>query len=134
VCSSSARAASSSGISDRRAAASQFAGGAHARSDGTVTGVACMLTHYLVTVYPGTTTSNEQHTLEFQAAANACGHRAPVRGAGVRLGSYRATADEHSRARLTVRLQTGRYVIRLFVHGRVLARNQVWAIPNMSAE
>jgi hypothetical protein len=111
----------------------QVACGARARSDGTVTGAACMRTRYLLIVYPGTTTSNERHTLEFQATANACGHRAPVRGAGVRLGSYRATTDAHGRASLTVRLQTGRYLIRLLVHGRVVARARVWAIPNVSS-
>ena len=110
----------------------QLACGAHARS--TVTGAACLRTRYVLTVYPGTTTSNEQHTLEFQATAKVCGQRAPVRGAGVRLGSYRARTDAHGRARLTVRLQTGRYLIHLFVHGLVVARAHVWAIPNVSSE
>ena len=111
----------------------QVACGARARSDGTVTRAACMRTRDLLTVYPGTTTSNEQHTLKFQATANACGQRAPVRGAEVRLGSYRATTDAYGRARLTVRLQTGRYLIRLYVHRRVIARTHVWAIPNVSS-
>jgi hypothetical protein len=114
--------------------APQVACGAHARSGGTVTGAACMRTRYLLAVQPGTTTSNERHMLEFQATANACGHRVPVRGAGVRLGSYRARTDAHGRARLAVRLQTGRYLIRLFVHGRAVARAHVWAIPDVSSE
>jgi hypothetical protein len=112
--------------------APQVACGAHARGDSTVTAAACMRTRYLLTVHPGTMTSNEQHTLEFQATANACGHRAPVRGAGVRLGGYRATTDAHGRARVTVRLQTGRYLVGLLVPGRVVARAHVWAIPNVS--
>jgi hypothetical protein len=107
--------------------------GAHARGDGTGAGAACTRTPYLLAVHPGTTTSDEQHTLEFQATANACGHRAPARGVGIRLGRYRATTDAHGRARLTVRLQTGRYRIRLFVHGRPVARTHVWAIPNVSS-
>jgi hypothetical protein len=114
--------------------APQVACGPHARGDGMVAGAACMRTRYLLSVRPVTTTSNEQHTLEFRATANVCGHRGPVRGAGVRLGSYRATTDEHGRARLTVRLQTGRYLVRLFVLGRVVARAHVWAIPNVSSE
>lgn len=112
--------------------ASHVACVAQARGDRMITGAACVRTRYLVTVYPGTATSNEQLTLAFQATADACGHRAPVPGAGVRFGGYRATTDAHGRARLTVRLQTGRYVIRLIVHGRVVARSHVWAIPNVS--
>jgi hypothetical protein len=108
--------------------APQVARGARA-GGGTVAGAACMRTGYRLTVDPVTTTSNEQHTLEFRATANVCGHRAPVRGAGVRLGSYRATTDVHGRAGLTVRLQPGRYLIRLLVHGRVVARAHVLAIP-----
>ena len=109
----------------------QVACGAHARGHGTVI-AACLRTRYLLTVHAGTTTSNEQHTLEFEATANSCGHRAPVRGAEVRLGSYRATTDAHGRARVTVRLQTGRYLVGLLVHGRVITRAHVWAIPNVS--
>lgn len=93
-----------------------------------------MRTAYRLTVRPITTTSNERHTLEFRATANVCGHRVPVRGAGVRLGSYRITTEAHGRARLIVRLQTGRYLVRLFVDGRVVARAHVWAIPNVSRE
>jgi len=107
--------------------------GAHARGDGTVTAAACMRTRYLLTVNPGTTTSNEQRTLQFQATASACGHRAPVRGAQVRLDSDRVTTDAHGRASVTVRLQTGRYLIRLLVRGRVVARAHVWAIPIVSS-
>jgi hypothetical protein len=113
--------------------APQIACGAHARSDGAVTGAACLRTRYLLTVYPGTTTSNEQHRLEFQASASACGHRAPVRGARVSLASYRVTTDVHGRASLTVRLQTGRYLVRLLVRGRVVARAHLRAIPIVSS-
>jgi hypothetical protein len=107
---------------------------AHATGDGTVAGATCMRTRYLLTANPGTTTSNEEHTLEFPATASKCGHRVPVRRAGVRLGSYHATTDAHGRARLTVRLQTGCYLVRLFVHRRVVAGVQVWAIPIVSAQ
>jgi hypothetical protein len=112
----------------------QVACGARARGAGSVAGGACMPTRYLLTVSPGTTTSSEQTRLEFHATARVCGHRAPVRGAGVRLGSYRARTDANGHARLTVRLQTGRHLIRLFVHGRVVARAHVWAIPNVSGK
>ena len=107
--------------------------GARARGDGTVTAAACMRTRYLLTVNPGTTTSNEQRTLQFQATASGCGHRAPVRGAQVRLDSDRVTTDAHGRASVTVRLQTGRYLICLLVRGRVVARAHVWAIPIVSS-
>jgi hypothetical protein len=114
--------------------APQVACGAHARMDGTAAGAACMRTAFVLTVHPVTTTSNEQHPLEFWATASVCGHRAPVRGAGVRLGSHRSTTDSRGRARLNVRLRTGRYVVRLFVHGRVVARARVWAIPVVSSQ
>jgi hypothetical protein len=107
---------------------------AHPSGDGTVAGASCMRTRYLLTVNPGATTSNEQHALEFRATASKCGHRAPVRGAGVRLGSYHARTDANGRARLAVRLQTGRYLVRLLVHRRVVARVHVWAIPIVSAQ
>jgi hypothetical protein len=107
---------------------------AHASGDGKVAGATCMRTRYRLTVHPGTTTSNEQHTLGARATASGCGHRAPVRGARVRLGSYRATTDAHGRALLSVRLQTGRYLVRLFVHRRVVARAHVRAIPIVSAQ
>jgi hypothetical protein len=71
--------------------APQVACGAHPRGDGTGTAAARMRTLYLLAIYPGTTTSNEQHTPQFQATASVCGHRAPVRGARVRLDSYRVT-------------------------------------------
>lgn len=114
--------------------APQVACGAHASGHGAAAGAACMPNRYLLTVHPLTTTSNEQHTLEFRATTKVCGHRAPVRGAGVRLSSYRTTTDAHGRARLTVRLQTGRYLVRLFVHGHVVARAHVWAIPIVSGQ
>lgn len=111
--------------------APQIACAAHANGGGTVAAAGCTRTAYRLTVQPVTTTSNEQHALEFRATANVCGHRVPVRGAGVRLGSYRMTTDAHGRARLVARLQTGRYLVRLFVHGRVVAHAHVWAIPNV---
>jgi hypothetical protein len=114
--------------------APQVASAAHTSANGTVAEAACMRTAYLLTVHPVTTTSNESHTLEFRATANVCGgYRAPVRGAGVRIGSYSTTTDSRGRARLTVRLQTGRYLVRLFVRGRVVARAHVWAIPIVSS-
>jgi hypothetical protein len=107
--------------------------GTHAREDGAVAGAVCAPTRYVLTVRPGTTTSNEEHTLGVQATAIACGRRAPVRGAGVRLVNYRATTDARGRASLIVRLRTGRYVIRLSVRGRVVARTHVLAIPIVSS-
>jgi hypothetical protein len=114
--------------------ASQVACAAHTSGDGTVADAACMRTAYLLTVRPVTTTSDESRTLESRATANVCGYRAPVRGAGVRIASYSITTDSRGRARLTVRLQTGRYLVRLFVRGRVVARAHFWAIPIVSSQ
>jgi len=86
----------------------------------------------VLTVRPETTVSNEWHSLEIQATASACGRRSPVRGARVQLGRYHATTNTRGRTRLTVRLETGRYVIRLYVRGQPVARIDMWAIPNVS--
>jgi hypothetical protein len=102
-------------------------GGDHAGASAT-----CMRTRYLLTVRPDRTVSNEGHSLEIQGTASACGRRSPVRGAGVRLARYRATTNAHGRTRLTVRLETGRYVIRLYVHRQPVARVHIWVIPNVS--
>jgi hypothetical protein len=50
----------------------------------------------------------------------------------VRLGRYCATTNAHGRASLTVRLETGRYVIRLYVHRQPVAGIHIWMIPNVS--
>jgi hypothetical protein len=97
-----------------------------------VASAACARTRYLLIVRPETTISNEQHRLEIQATAIACEGRAPIPGARVRLGRYRARTNAHGRATLTVRLSTGRYTIRLYVHRRLVARAYVRAIPNVS--
>lgn len=92
-------------------------------------GAACATTHYLLSVRPRTTVSNERHRLWITAASTGCGRRAPVRSARVGLARYRATTDAHGRATLTVRLPTGRYLIRLYVHRRLVARTPVSVIP-----
>jgi hypothetical protein len=67
-----------------------------------------------------------------EAIRDACGKRAPVRGGTVRLAGHRATTDAQGRATLTVRLATGRYLVRLYVRVRLVARARVDAIPNVS--
>jgi hypothetical protein len=105
---------------------------ARPRGDDAVARATCTTTRYLLSVRPDTTVSNEWHSLEIQGTASACGRRSPVGGAGVRLGRYRATTNAHGRASLTVRLETGRYVIRLYMHRQPVARIHIWAIPNVS--
>jgi hypothetical protein len=83
-------------------------------------------------VKPRTLVSNERGHVRIQASRDACGHRTPVRGGRVTLGGRRATTDSRGRATLTVRLQTGRYLVRLYVHGRAVASTRVKAIPNVS--
>jgi hypothetical protein len=107
----------------------QLACAVHQRSAGPGSAVACEKTRYLLSVRPRTTVSNERHRLSITAASHACGRRAAVRHALVDLGRYRATTDGHGRATLTVRLPTGLYLIRLYVHRRVVARTPVDAIP-----
>ena len=106
--------------------------GARPRGDHAVASATCTRTSYLLTVRPDTTVSNEWHSLEIQGTASACGRRSPVRAAGVRLGRYRATTNADGRASLKVRLEMGRYVIRLYVHRQPVARIHIWAIPNVS--
>lgn len=106
--------------------------GARLRGDDAVASATGTKTRYLLTVRPDTTVSNEWHSLEIQGTASACGRRSPVRGGGVRLGRYRATTSAHGRASLTVRLETGRYVVRLYVHRQPVARIHIWVIPNVS--
>jgi hypothetical protein len=107
----------------------QLACSVRERSAGTASAAACEKTRYLLSVRPRTTVSNERHRLSITAASDACGRRAAVRHAQVDLARYRATTDGHGHATLTVRLPTGRYLIRLYVHRRVVARTPVNAIP-----
>jgi hypothetical protein len=109
--------------------APQLACAAHSRSEGAVVAATCTRTDYLLRVHPRTIVSNERHRLEIQASTNACGRGAPARGARVRLGRYHATTNAHGRATLTVQLPTGRYLVRLYVHQRLVARTSVNAIP-----
>jgi hypothetical protein len=90
---------------------------------------ACAKTRYLLTVTPSTIISNELHQLHVQALVAACGHQTAVRDARVRLLSYRATTNSRGRCTLNVRLQTGRYLVRLYVKGQRVARASVSAIP-----
>ena len=90
---------------------------------------ACANTRYLLTVNPGTIVSNELHQLHVHALLDSCGHQTPVRHAGVHLLGYRATTGSRGRCTLDVRLQTGRYLVRLYVHGHRVARAPVSAIP-----
>ena len=106
--------------------------GARPRGDDAVASATCTSTRYLLTVRPDTTVSNEWHSLKVKGTARVCGRRSPVPGAGVGLDRYRATTDAHGRASLTVRLQTGRYAIRLYVHRRPVASVRIWAVPNVS--
>jgi hypothetical protein len=92
----------------------------------------CAKTRYLVSVHPRTMVSNQRDRLSIQATADACGHRAPVARARVRLGRLSASTDARGRATLTVKLATGRYSVRLYVHRRLVARARVSAIPNVS--
>lgn len=90
---------------------------------------ACAKTRYLLTVSPATIISNELHRLHVKALVDSCGHEAAVRRAGIRLLSYRATTNSRGRCTLDVRLQTGHYLVRLYVHGHSVARAPVSAIP-----
>lgn len=90
---------------------------------------ACARTRYLLTVKPSTIVSNELHLLHVAAAVDSCGQRKAVRRASVRLLSYRATTNSLGRCTLDVRLQTGDYRVRLYVHGHRVASAPVSAIP-----
>jgi hypothetical protein len=90
---------------------------------------ACRATHYVLSVHPGTIVSNENHELFARALRDSCGHQTAVRRASVRLLGYRATTGSRGRCTLSVNLQTGRYTLRLYVHGRRVAHASVSAIP-----
>ena len=111
-------------------AALACAGKATQRAEqGASASVACANTWYLLSVSPTTTVSNERHSLLVQALVDSCGRKTPVRRAGVRLDGYRATTDSRGRCTLYVRLMTGHYWVRLYVHGHPVARTSVSAIP-----
>jgi hypothetical protein len=95
----------------------------------TARATACAKTRYLLMVNPSTIISNELHQLHVQALSDSCGHQAAVRHASVRLLGYRATTNSRGRCTLDVRLQTGRYRVRLYLHGHRVARAPVSAIP-----
>jgi hypothetical protein len=99
---------------------------------GAVASDACAQIRFVLRVDPRTVVSNERHRVRIQAIRDACGHRTPVRGGKVRLGGHQATTNAQGRATLTVRLATGRYLVRLYVRGRLVARSRVDAIPNVS--
>jgi hypothetical protein len=84
---------------------------------------------YLLAVHPSTIVSNENHQLFVRALADSCGQETAVHRASVRLLGYRATTGSRGRCTLNVNLQTGRYTIRLYVHGRRVAHTSVSAIP-----
>jgi hypothetical protein len=95
-------------------------------------GAACESRHYALVVHPHTIVSNERHRVHFRATLTGCGHSAAVSGARVRLDRYRATTDARGRVSLTVRLATGRYVVRLYVRHKAVAHARLTAIPNVS--
>lgn len=105
---------------------------AHTRSEAAGASAACRETRYLLQVNPRTIVSNERQHVHVKASRDSCGHRAPLRGAWVTLSGRRAATNSRGRATLTVRLQTGRYRVRLHVHGRVVASARVKAIPNVA--
>lgn len=105
---------------------------AHSSSGATGASSACREARYVLQVRPRTLVSNERQRVHIRASRDACARRTPVRGAGVTLGRGRATTGARGRATLTVRLQTGRYLVRLYVHGRVSAHARVQAIPNVA--
>jgi hypothetical protein len=105
---------------------------AHSRSGAAGASVACRHARYLLQVRPRTVVSNERQHMHVRASRDACAHLSPVSGGRVTLSGGRATTDARGRATLTVRLQTGRYLVRLYVHGRVSASARVRAIPNVA--
>lgn len=110
-------------------AAVACAGNATRPATETASVVACARTQYVLTVHPTTIVSNERHELFVSALKDSCGHQAAVPGASVRLLGYRATTGSRGRCTLTVKLQTGRYAVRLYVHGQRVAHTSVSAIP-----
>ena len=83
----------------------------------------------MLDVHPETIVAGERHRVNLHAS---CAHRVAVSGARVRLNGYRAITDRRGRATLTVRLPTGRYVVRLYVRRRLVAKARLNAIPNVS--
>jgi len=105
---------------------------AHSRSANAAGTATCPKTRYVLRVNPRTIVSNERQHVQIRATRDACGHRAPVRAGRVTLGGRRGTTDSRGRATLTVRLQTGGYLVRLYVHGRLVTSARVKAIPNVA--
>jgi hypothetical protein len=83
---------------------------------------------------PDRVVANERHRVHIRATLAGCGHHAAVRGGRVRIGRYRATTDARGRATLTVRLASGRYVGRLYVHRKAVAHARLDAVPNLSRD
>jgi hypothetical protein len=90
---------------------------------------ACATTRYLLKVHPTTIIANQLELLRVRALAGSCGHQTAVRRARVRLLGYRATTGPQGRCTLDVRLATGRYAVRLYVHSRKVAHASISAIP-----
>jgi len=105
---------------------------AHSRLGDAAGNTTCRETRYLLHVNPRTIVASERQHVQIHASGVACGRRTPVRGGRVTLGGRRALTDSRGRATLTVRLQTGRYLVRLYVRGRVVASARVKAIPNVA--
>jgi len=105
---------------------------AHSSSGATGAIAACGHVRYVLRVRPGTVVSNERQRVHVRATRTACAHRTALRGGRVTLRGARAITDARGRATLTVRLQTGRYLVRLFVHRRLSASATVRAIPNVA--
>ena len=105
---------------------------AHSSSSAASASAACRETRYLLRVSPGTLVSNERQRVQIRASRDSCGHRAPVIGGRVTLSGRRATTDSRGRATLRVQLRTGRYLVRLYIHGQFLVSARVRAIPNVS--
>jgi hypothetical protein len=98
-------------------------------NEGASAATACATTRYVLTAHPTTIVSNEYHRVFVRALADSCGHQAAVRGADVRLHGYGATTGPRGRCVLDVRLPTGHYLVRLYVHGHPVASTAVSAIP-----
>lgn len=105
------------------------AGKATKPAAGSASVAACAKTSYVLAVHPTTIVSNESHEIFAHAVKDSCGNLTPVRGASVRLLGYRAITGSRGRCTLTVNLQTGRYAVRLYVHGERVAHTSVSAIP-----
>jgi hypothetical protein len=99
------------------------------RTRASASAAACTQKQYVLKVHPTTIVSNELHRVYVRALLDACGNQTPVRGAGVHLLTYRATTGSQGRCMLDVRLQTGKYLVRLYVRGQAVAHASVSAIP-----